>query len=244
MQNKKEILGLIPARGGSTGLPGKNIRLLNGIPLIARTIIEAFKSEYITRVVVVTDSDEIAEVARNYGAETPFKRPGEISGPTSHAFETYKYSVEWLEKNEGYNPEIVCAMLSTTPFRSSKVIDECLKTMIETDCDWCFTVNEIEHHPYRAMIIENNKLVPVFDIPRNLLWANRQELPKMYRFNGGVLAGKTIHIKNNEEYNIDKSDFKNTDVRYVVMPIEDAMDIDSLEDFEFVEYLMKKRGTK
>lgn len=242
MSGKKEILGLIPARGGSQGLPGKNVRPLNGIPLVARTVIEAKKSELITRVIVVTDSDEIAEVAREYGAETPFKRPESISGPTSHAFETYKYTAEWLKENENYEPEIICAMLGTTPFRTAEVIDECMRTMIDTNCDWCFTVNEIEHHPYRAMTIEDGRLKPVFDIPRDVLWANRQELPTMYRFNGGVLAGRTKHILEHDEYNIDNIEFGDTDVRCVVMPQSDALDIDTIEDFEFVEQIMKKRG--
>lgn len=239
---KKEILALIPARGGSKGLPGKNIRLLNGIPLIAYTILEAKKSKYITRVIVATDSKEIAEVAREYGAETPFVRPSKISGDTSHAFEVYKYSAKWLLENEGYKADIQCNLLPTTPLRNSEDIDKCMELMIKTNCDWCFTVNEMEHHPYRAMkILNDTKMKPWFDIPREVLWANRQELPLVVRFNGGVMAGKTEHILYNDEYNIDNINFPDTDIRYILMPQNRSFDIDTIEDFEFLEFLLKRK---
>jgi CMP-N,N'-diacetyllegionaminic acid synthase len=232
----REILALIPARGGSTGLPGKNIRVLGGLPLIAHTIKEAQKSKHITRIIVATDSEEIAEISRNYGAETPFVRPPEVSGHLSHAFEIYKYSAEWLLKNEGYTSDIQCNLLPTTPLRSHHDIDKCMNLMIESNCDWCFTVNEMEHHPYRGMVtLEDNRMKSLFDIPREELWSNRQELPKIVRFNGGVMAGKTEHIMKHDEYNIDNIDFSDTDVRYVEMPMKRSYDIDTLEDFQFIE---------
>ena len=140
MTDSVEILGLIPARGGSKGLPGKNIKLLSGKPLIAHTIEAALESEYLTRVIVVTDSKDIASIAREYGAETPFIRPDEISGDKSHAFEVYNYSAKWLKENENYMPDIICNMLCTTPLRNASDIDSCMKLMIETSSDWCFTV--------------------------------------------------------------------------------------------------------
>lgn len=240
---KKEILALIPARGGSKGLPGKNIRPLNNKPLIAHSIEEALKSKLITRVIVATDSEEIAEVARSYGAETPFVRPQEVSTDTSHAFAIYKYSAQWLLKKEGYKSDIQCNMLGTTPLRNSKDIDAAMELMIESNCDWCFSVNEMEHHPYRAMkLIDNTRMNAWFDIPRETLWSNRQELPYALRFNGGIMAGKTDHILNFDEYNIDNLEFKDIDVRYLKMPMNRSYDIDTIEDFEFIEYLMQKRN--
>lgn len=235
-----EFLGLIPARGGSKGLPGKNIKLLGDKPLIAHTIEAAKKSKKLDRIIVVTDSEDIASVARDYGAETPFMRPAEISGGKSHAFAVYKYAAEWLRDNEGYIPDIVCNMLCTTVFRSHVEIDECMELMEKTNCDWCFTVNEIEHHPYRAMVREEKtgKIKAFHDVPRELMWANRQELPIMHRFNGGVIACKTEHLFNNTEYNIG-SDFK-TDVRSVVMSQELAVDIDNLTDFMLAEAVLRK----
>lgn len=242
---KKEILALIPARGGSKGLPGKNIRLLDEIPLIAHTIKAAQESKYITRIIVATDSHEIAATARKFGAETPFVRPAEVSTDTSHAFAIYKYSAQWLLENEGYESDIQCNLLPTTPLRSAEDIDACMKLMVESDCDWCFTVNEMEHHPYRAMqILDESRMKAWFDIPREKLWANRQELPYAVRFNGGVMAGKTKHILQFDEYNIDNLQFSDTDVRYVKMPMQRSLDIDTLEDLEYVEYVLNKGRQK
>lgn len=245
MNNSNEILALIPARGGSKGLAGKNVRLLNGVPLIAHSIMSAQKSEYITRIVVATDSEEIAKVAREYGAETPFIRPPELSTDTSHAFEIYKYSAKWLLENEGYMADIQCNLLPTTPLRSSEDIDKCMQLMLSSGCDWCFTVNEMEHHPYRAMkVLDDSRMKAWFDIPHDVLWANRQELPAVVRFNGGVMAGKGEHILNNEEYNIDNISHSSTDVRYVKIPQSRSFDIDTLEDLEFIEFYLQRRCLK
>jgi len=242
--NKKEILGLIPARGGSKGLPGKNIRPLNGIPLIAHLIMKAKQSQYINRIIVATDSDEIASIAKEYGAEVPFKRPDSISGPKSHGFEVFKYTINWLKESENYTPDILSTMLCTTPFITTDDIDSCLEKMIKNEFDSCFTINEIEHHPYRAMIVDGDLLHPMFDLENSKLWANRQEFPTVYRFNGGVIAAKTEHILNNDEYNIDNLRYKNTQVGYSIIPAERAIDIDTIVDFEFAELLIKHRVKK
>ena len=244
MATKKEILGLIPARGGSIGLPGKNIRPLNGIPLIGHTILKAKKSKLIDRVIVATDSDEIAEIAIRYGAEVPFRRPAEISGPKSHGFEVFKYSLNWLKEHENYIPDILSTMLCTTPFLYAEDIDSCLIKMINNDYDWCFTINEIEHHPYRAMMLEGDLMHPMFDLENTKLWGNRQEFPMVYRFNGGVIAAKTEHIRNYNEYNIDNLKYYNTRVGYSIMPQDRSIDIDTAADFEFVELLLQKQDLK
>lgn len=116
--------------------------------------------------------------------------------------------------------------------------------MIETGCDWCFTVNPMEHHPYRAVKIEGDRMRPFFHISRDIMWANRQELPMAYRFNGGVIAGRCEHVLSHDEYNIDNEGFKDVDVRCVIMEEENALDIDTLTDFEFIELQMQKRGSK
>ncbi|MBE1302175.1 MAG: acylneuraminate cytidylyltransferase family protein [Alteromonadaceae bacterium] len=244
-QKSNEVLALIPARGGSKGLPGKNIRELDGIPLIAHSIIAARNSETITRIVVATDSQEIASIAREFGAETPFMRPAEVSTDTSHAFQIYKYAANWLLENEGYRSVIQCNLLPTTPLRNSEDIDKCINLMLSSSCDWCFTVNEMEHHPYRAMkVLDDTKMRAWFDIPRETLWSNRQELPYAVRFNGGVMAGRTEHILSFDEYNIDNLAFADTDVRYVKMPTNRSFDIDTIEDFEFINFLLSKQKQK
>lgn len=235
-----EILGLIPARGGSRGLPGKNIRPLAGHPLIAHTIMAARASRLLTRLVVVTDDPHIGEVSRRYGAETPFPRPAELSADDTHAFAVYKYTLARLKELEGYRPDFVCALFCTTPFRSTEDIDLALRPLLEGGCDWSFTINEIEHHPYRAMRLEGETMRPLFDLDRSLMWANRQELPALFRFNGGVIAGRSEHIEQNQEYNIDASTAATVRLGYHLMPASRSLDIDTLEDFEYVEWLLNR----
>ena len=146
-----EILGLIPARGGSKGIKNKNIQIINGKPLIAYTIEQALKSN-INRVIVASDDENIIKIAKKYGAECPFIRPKKISGSNSHAFEIYKYTINWLKKNENYVPDILCVMLCTTPFRKVSSINSSLKKLRTKKFDWVFSINEMEHHPYRAMV--------------------------------------------------------------------------------------------
>lgn len=244
MNDPVEILGIIPARKNSKGLPGKNIYELNGIPLIAHTIIEAKKSKLLTRLAVITDGPEIAEISKSYGAEVPFLRPPQISQDQSHAFEVYKYTLEWFKQNQNYTPEILCVMLCTTPLRTVQDIDQCLLKIINSGCDWCFTINEIEHHPWRSMVVDGDRMKPLFDISRKQLWSNRQELPRIYRFNGGVIAAKSQHIFEHDEYNIDNLDCQNTDVRSVIMPPARSLDIDTLDDLKLVEFVMKNQGLR
>jgi CMP-N,N'-diacetyllegionaminic acid synthase len=238
-----KTLGLIPARGGSKGIKNKNIKIINGKPLIAYTIEQALNSN-IDRVIVASDDENIIKVAKKYGAECPFIRPKKISKSKSHAFEIYKYTIDWLKKNENYTPDILCVMLCTTPFRKIKTINSSLKKLKTKKFDWVFSINEMEHHPYRAMVKKNEVVKSFFDIPNNKIWLNRQELPEMYRFNGGVFATFVENIVNHKEYNIDNLKFKKTRVGYEIMTKKEAIDIDDPIDLEFVKFLMKKNGSK
>jgi len=236
-------LGLIPARGGSKGIKNKNIQLVNGKPLIAYTIEQALRSN-LDRVIVATDSYEIMQVAKKYGAECPFKRPKSISGSNSHAFQIYKYTINWLKKNENYLPDILCVMLCTTPFRRVETINASLKKLETKMYDWVFSINEMEHHPYRAMVKKKKIIKPLFNIPNNKIWVNRQELPEMYRFNGGVFATKVENILKSKEYNIDNLKYKKIKVGFEIMSKKEAIDIDDPIDLDFVRFLMEKDEQK
>ena len=236
-----EVLGLIPARGGSKGIKNKNIQIINGKPLIAYTIEQALKSN-INRVIVASDDENIIKIAKKYGAECPFVRPKKISGSNSHAFEIYKYTINWLKKNENYVPDILCVMLCTTPFRKVSSINSSLKKLRTKKFDWVFSINEMEHHPYRAMVKKKKLIRSFFNIPNKKIWLNRQELPEIYRFNGGIFATFIENILKHKEYNIDNIKFKNTRVGYEIMTKKEALDIDDPIDLEFVRYLMEKNG--
>ena len=235
-----KILGIIPARKGSQGVKNKNLKKLNGKPLIQHTIEEALKSK-LDKVVVSTNNDKIIRLAKKIGAEAPFKRPENISKNNSHAFEVYRYTLNWVVKNQKFIPDYVCILYCTTPFRKFTVINDCIKKIKKEKLDWVFSVNEVEHHPYRCMEIKQNRLSPVFNKKNTILWGNRQELPKMFRFNGGVIITKAECILNNSEYNIDNFKFRKTKVGYVEMSKEDSLDIDEPIDFKIASFLIKNR---
>lgn len=117
------MLAIIPARGGSKGLPGKNIKELNGKPLIAYAIEAALDSKYIDRVLVTTDSDDIAKVAKMYGADVPFKRPDELSSDTASAIDVYLHAIEFVMNTQDVKIEKFMVLLPTAPMRTSKHID-------------------------------------------------------------------------------------------------------------------------
>ena len=125
------MIALIPARGGSKGLPGKNIKNLCGKPLIAHTIGAALNASGIDRVVVTTDSEEIAEIAKQYGAEVPFLRPEELAGDTSSAVDVYLHAVDFLQKESGQEIQKFMVLLPTAPLRGSENIEQALKEFYE-----------------------------------------------------------------------------------------------------------------
>src|SRR5699024_5514424 len=140
------MIAIIPARGGSKGLPGKNIRLLNGKPLISYTIIEALNSEKISRVIVSTDDTQIAEIAIQYGAEVPFLRPDYLSTDTSKAIDNYTYTIERLN-DEGVNLAPInnfVVLQPTSPLRTRNDIDKAINLFYEKKADSVISVNKSE----------------------------------------------------------------------------------------------------
>src|SRR3989337_2094265 len=124
-----KILAFIPARAGSKRVPNKNIKPLNGKPLIAYTIEAANRSRHINRVVVSTNSSEIAGIAERYGAEVPFLRPEEISNPDSTEMEFFEHALDWFSENDGYIPDLVVLLYPTSPLRKTESIDSAIETM-------------------------------------------------------------------------------------------------------------------
>ena len=233
-------VGLIPARGGSKGIVNKNLRLLDGVPLIAHAIKAGLESN-LDRVIVMTDSLEIQQVALNYGAECPVLRPEDTATDTAHMFLVYKFAMEFL-KSRNELPHSFCALLPTTPLRKVSQINETVEKIQSGNFDWVFTVNEIEHHPYRAMqVVKNETIIPFNQIDAHTLWSNRQELPRVVRFNGGTMCGLAKHALMNQEYNIDGLNTFQTRVGYVDISQEDAYDIDTEFDLEIVSSILKRR---
>ncbi len=187
---KPEILALIPARGGSKGIPGKNIMKIAGKPLIAYSIEQAIKSSYINRVIVSTDEKEIARISKEFGAEVPFVRPSEFAEDLSPDLDVFKHSLNWLMKNENYIPEIVVHLRPTGPVRQISIIDKAIEMILnDNNADSLRSVSLANQTPYKMWrVIEENRMKPLLisDKKNDLHSLPRQVLPKVYWQNGYV----------------------------------------------------------
>jgi CMP-N-acetylneuraminic acid synthetase len=169
------ILGVTLARGGSKSIPLKNISLINGIPLLAYTIMEAQKSEFIDHYIVNTDSDEIADVAKKYGADVQFGRPKNLSDDTASSGETLKYAVERFENNSSLQSKIVVELMATNPLKSVLDIDGCIKKYNLLKAESVVAMGRLyDHHPSRIKFLDDNDRICDFfpEVPES----RRQDL--------------------------------------------------------------------
>ena len=232
MLEEKNFLAIIPARGGSKGVPKKNIKEIEGIPLIGYTIREAKKSKYISRVVVSTDEEEIAEVARKIGAEIPCLRPEELSGDASSTVECVIHMVNYLKENEDYVPDFICLLQCTSPLRTMEDIDEAIEKLFRTDFDGIVSVCEAETNPYWTNVFDNDRLKYFLEEGKTI--TRRQDLPKIYRYNGAIYIIKTgVFLR--------EKSFETDNITGYVMSNEKSIDIDTITDFKVAEILIKER---
>lgn len=231
MIENKKVLAVIPARGGSKGVPKKNIKPLNGIPLIAHSILEAKKSKYITELIVSTDSEEIADVAKKYDANVPFIRPSEIATDKALSIEVIKHALEFY-KTRGQDFDYVVLLQPTTPFRTVQVIDEAILKLHESQCESIVSMVDVgANHPARMYNIKNDKLVSIMD--EGISMRPRQELPPVYIRSGDVYAASISTI---DKYN----SMMGKDCRPVFVDPKKAVNIDNLMDFKIAELLVQE----
>ena len=234
MINIKKILAIIPARGGSKGLPGKNIKKLCGKPLINYTIEASLKSNTINRIIVSTDSPAIAEIAKKTGAEVPFIRPSHLATDNAKSIDVVLHIMDWFRENENYEPDVVALFQPTSPLTTAQQIDLAIDkfTMLgdESEFDSVVSVCETEHSPYWASRYENGHLVPISEI--DFKNKRRQELPITYRYNGAIYISSREKIYKNKDF------LKN--VAPFFMEQKYSVDIDSKLDFKFAEFLLKE----
>ncbi|WP_321994446.1 acylneuraminate cytidylyltransferase family protein [Clostridium butyricum] len=227
----KKILAIIPARGGSKGIVGKNIKELNGKPLIAYTIEEAKKSKYINRIIVSTDNEEIANVSKKYGAEVPFLRPLELAQDDTPTIECVIHMLNVLKENENYIPDYVCLLQCTSPLRTFNDIDGTIEKLLSTGLDSAASVCEVEVNPYWTNIFNGERLEYFLKDGKKI--SRRQDLPKIYRLNGAVYVAKYDVLKN-------EMTFESEYTTGYVMDKNSSIDIDDIVDFKFAELLMKE----
>lgn len=230
-----EVLGIIPARGGSKSIPRKNILPLGGHPLIAYSIAAGLASETIDRLIVSTDDDEIAEVAKQHGAEVPFLRPAEFAQDNTPDLPVFQHALKWLKENEGYEPDIVVQLRPTSPFRRVSHIDFSVYRLLEhPEADSIRTVCVPFQNPFKMWRIgDDGFMIPLmqteFDEPYNM---PRQALPDVYWQTGYVDAAWKDTI-------IEKNSMTGKRILPLVIDAGDWIDIDSINDWLRAEQLIK-----
>ncbi len=232
-----QVLTLIPARGGSKSIPRKNIRPFAGHPLIAYSIAAGLCAETVTRVIVSTDDDEIAAVARRYGAETPFLRPDEYSQDNTPDLPVFQHALNWLEEHEGYRPEIVVHLRPTSPFRRVSHIDEAVyRLMARPEADAVRTVCVPFQNPFKMWRIEPDGFMRPLGVELGISHEPynqpRQMLPEVYWQTGyvDVAWSDTILVKDSM-----------TGERILPLIIDPSqwIDIDSADDWRRAERLLE-----
>jgi len=226
-----EVLGLIPARGGSKGITGKNIKTLAGKPLIGYTFACANACRSLTRRVLTTDSEEIAGAGREHGIEVPFLRPAELAGDHSSASDYIRHCLNFLEESEGYRPELVVLLQPTCPLRNAADVDTCVDLLSGSDADSVVSVAELptKYHPnWQFKVSPDGLLRPFSGGPWEELATARQHLDATYTRNGAVYAFRSKMYSTS--YNI----YGHKVLAYV-MPEERSVNIDDMDDWRKAE---------
>ena len=232
MYKGKTILGLIPARGGSKGLPRKNIKQLLGKLLIAWTIEQALESKYLDRVIVSTEDKEIAEVSKKYGAEVPFIRPKELAMDNAKGIDVVLHAIDWLKKNDKQKQyDLLMLLQPTSPLRATEDIDKTIELLFLKEAKAIVSVCEVDHHPLWTNTLPEDGCMKDF-IRKEIMNKNRQELPFYYRLNGAIYLAYCKYITEQKSF-IGEKTFAYKMVR------GRSIDIDDEIDFELAEILIK-----
>jgi N-acylneuraminate cytidylyltransferase/CMP-N,N'-diacetyllegionaminic acid synthase len=233
MREKPDIMAVITARGNSKSVPRKNIAAVGGKPLIAWTIEAAHGAPSLKRVIVSTDDNEIAEVAKEWGAEVPFLRPPELARDDSSHVPVVIHALQWMKSRGGRHPDCVLLLQPTLPLRSRDDIENAVQLLLEKEADSVVSVCEASCHPYLTrQITPEGKLFDFIETPKGYL--ARQKLPKVYALNGAIyLVRRDVLINQQKMY---------TDYTYAyVMPLERSLDIDTPWDLYLADLILRDR---
>jgi YrbI family 3-deoxy-D-manno-octulosonate 8-phosphate phosphatase len=239
MMKSNEVLAIIPARGGSKGIPRKNIRLLAGYPLIAYSIEIARQSSSVTRIIVSTDDDEIASVAREYGAEVPFLRPADLAQDDTRDLPVFQHALKWLQEKEGYKPEAVVQLRPTTPIRERDCIDRGVKLLFDNPLsDSVRSVVVPDKNPFKMWKIKPDGLIePLISIKEvpEAYNAPRQSLPEAYWHSGqiDVIRPGTL---------MDKNTMSGKNILPIILDPLYSIDIDTLDTWMYAEWVIRSHS--
>ncbi len=230
---KGKVIAIIPARGGSKGLPRKNLRLLGNKTLVGHAIDVYRSSKWIDRVILSSDDKEIMSVAKSHGAEVPFTRPAELATDHSPEWHTWQHLLQTLYKEEPYAlfDALVCVP-PTSPLRNVEDVDACIELLMETDADIVITVRESDRNPYFNMIkIDSNGYAELASTSKQTIH-RRQDAPQIYDITTVAYAARPQFVLN-------ASSIFEGKVKTVKVPRHRALDIDTELDLQFAEFLLK-----
>ncbi|WP_445736621.1 acylneuraminate cytidylyltransferase family protein [Mariniflexile sp.] len=230
------ILGLIPARGGSKTVPGKNIKLLEGKPLLQYTVDAAKPSKFLSKLILSSDDDAIIDVAKQLNLEVPFKRPSDLAQDNSPTLPVIQHALNFFTEQHIYF-DAVCLLQVTSPFKTTQFIDSAIKKFMETDADSLVTVQKIpdEYNPYWAFQPNGADYMELVSGEKDII-SRRQDLPKTYHRDGLIYITKTDVLLN-------KNSLYGSKISYIESPLESAINIDTLSDWEkAVAYLKSKNN--
>lgn len=225
-------LAVIPARAGSKGLSGKNILPLGGKPLIAHTIDAARAAHSIQRIVVSTESEEIARVAQQHGAEVPFLRPAELARDETPMLPVLQHVLRELTATEGHQPEIIVLLQATSPLRRAEDIDRAVTLLEQTRADSVISLCAAEHHPAWMKRIECGLVVPFLE--NGPEFTRRQDLPPVYRLNGAIYVTRARVL-------LEENAILGRDTRALIMDNESSVDIDTPLDLKLAALILQER---
>lgn len=227
MIEKKRVLAVIPARGGSKGLPGKNIRDLGGKPLLAWTIEAALGSAYVDKVILSSDDEAIIQTARRHGCEVPFKRPAHLATDNAATIDVLLHAMQSLPQYD-----LVILLQPTSPLRSSADIDKALETLLSHQATSCVSVTTPSKSPYWMFTLnQDDCLSPLIDPAYSR--SRRQELPEVYSLNGAIYIAEA-------EWLAEHKDFIGPQTCAYHMPPHRSLDIDSLLDLRIADVVMQE----
>ena len=227
---KKNVLSIIPARGGSKGIIKKNLQIVGGLPLVVHSINQSLESRIVNRVVVSTDDKEIAWISKKYGAEV-IERPSKFSGDKAHSDLALKHVLYVLLENKNYRPDTVVFLQPTSPIRKPEQIDQAIEKMLNENADTCFSAC-IEHFTGRWETDENGDTKPInYELMNRPM---RQDYPEYYLENGSICVFKPEILEQTGNR------FGRKIAIYPMNPIE-SLQIDTMEDLRLIDQLMKNK---
>jgi CMP-N,N'-diacetyllegionaminic acid synthase len=235
MYKGKTFLAIIPARGGSKGLPGKNIKELCGKPLIAWSIEAGRKSKYLDEIMVNTDSNEIADVANKYGAKVPFLRPAELATDTATTFDAIKYTIDFYLGKFSQQFNYVVLLEPTSPLREACDIDLAIEQLLASEADSIVGICKTESQNPAFLVLKRNDDYICGYQNEDMRVLRRQDIENVYFFEGSIYVSKTDVL-------LDKKTFYHDGTIGYEVPKYKSLEIDDMDDFVMVEAIMKYKG--